>query len=38
MKRGNDGVVWERDLPFFKGFDGYIVAKLSAQLVGHAWY
>ena len=26
MKRGNDGAVRERDLPFFKGLNGYIVA------------
>ena len=36
--RGNDGAVWERERPFLKGIDRYIVAELSAQLVAFAWY
>src|ERR1700737_240133 len=38
MKRGNDGAVWERERPFLKGLESYIVTELSAQLVGLAWY
>jgi hypothetical protein len=38
MNRGNDGAVRERNLPFFEGLDRYIVAELSAQLVGPAQY
>jgi hypothetical protein len=36
MNRGNDGAVWERERPFLKGLDRYIVAELSAQLVALA--
>ena len=38
VNRGNDAAVRERELPFLKGFDRFIVAELSAQLVGLAWY
>jgi hypothetical protein len=38
MNRGNDGPVWEGNLPFLKRRDRYIVAELSAQLVGFAWH
>jgi len=33
MQRGNDCAVWERQLPFLKGLDRYLVAELGAQLV-----
>jgi hypothetical protein len=33
MQCGYDGAVWERDRPFPKGLDRYVVAELSAQLV-----
>jgi hypothetical protein len=35
MHRRNDGAVREWTRPFFKGFDRYIVADLSAQLLAH---
>src|SRR5271165_3695113 len=38
MNGGNDGAVRERARPFSKGLDGYVVAELSAQLVGLARY
>jgi hypothetical protein len=31
MYRGNDGAVWERERPFLKGLDRYIVTELSAR-------
>jgi hypothetical protein len=33
MSRDDDAAVWEREGPFLVGFDRYIVAELSAQLV-----
>ena len=30
MQSGNDCAVWERDLPFLKGLDRYLVAELGA--------
>ena len=38
MNRSDDGAVWEWNLPILKGFDGYVVAELGAQLVGLACY
>src|SRR5271165_157169 len=38
MNGGNDGAVRERARPFSKGLDGYVVAELSAQLVGLTRY
>ena len=38
MNRGNDGAVRERKRPFLIGLDRYVVAELSTQLVGLAFY
>src|SRR5271163_1856982 len=35
MNCGNDGAVRERERPFLKGLDRYVVADLSAQLLAH---